>query len=270
MPLVRLPNPCLLAERSELSLDVATEICTAEIKSKFSDERLGVVDPAGAAPVLIYEPIQNVAGMLDLPASYLQYLESLFHELGGLTIADEIFTGLYRFGPLFAHTSKNLSPDIVTFSKGLTNGIAPLSAIWVAEDSGLAEDFNPGTHSCTYLNYELGLAVADRVLDRLEALDMVRLKGIGERLLALIDTKKPTESVQSHFSLGTVARLEFHSSEETIHLSKTLSEARPIGVLHATTGLSKRSIILHPAYTIPDEDINLVAEIVGDTLLVVS
>ncbi len=266
VPVVRLANPCLVAERTGLSLDAATDLCLKEVEDQFHDERLGVVDPSGASPILIYEAIQNVAGMLDLPARYLQRLEALVHEHGGLSIVDEIFSGLYRFGPLFCHASKDLSPDIVAFSKGLTNGITPLSAIWVAEDTGLAETFKPGTHSCTYLNYELGLTVADRVLDRLEELNLVRVRGIGERFLAAIKSHLPNGLIQSSFAQGSVVRLDFDGEGQTARSSEALMCARPTGILHATTGLAKRSLIFHPPYIVSNEEIVLAAEIIGSAM----
>lgn len=266
MPVVRLPNPCLLAEQEGIGIEEATDICLRRIEAGLTDERLGLHDPSGAVPVLIYEAIQNVAGMLDLPARYLQRLETMVRDEGGLSIVDEIFSGLYRFGPLFCHAAKGLSPDMVVFSKGLTNGVAPLSAIWVAEDTGLAEDFRPGTHSCTYLNYELGLALADRVLDRLDRLDMARVSGIGAALLGQVRAALPPGLLRSSFAQGTVMRLDFATQSLTRSLSQRLMEDGPVGVLHATTGLARTSLIFHPPYVISDAELAEAAQLIGGAM----
>ena len=263
MPLVRLPNPYFVAEREALSIEQATAICLRQIRMAFEDERLGVCDPSGSLPVLIYESIQNVAGMLDLPETYLAALEHLVRSRGGICIADEIFTGMYRFGPMFAHQAKALRPEICVFSKGLTNGMAPLSAIWVAEESGLSKTFVAGTHSCTYLNYELGLIIADRVLDRVAALDLRRAHSLGGSLLARIEAAAPRGIIAGSFAKGAVARIDLAGTELALRLSAAMLSAVPLGVLHATTGLARSSIILHPPYVISDDDLDRAAAVIG-------
>lgn len=261
LPVVRLPNPCLLAERSGLSISEATDLAIEELEAAFEDERLGIKDANGAMPVLVYEAIQNVAGMLDLPTRYLRTLERLIQDAQGITIVDEIFSGIYRFGPLFCHAEKGLEPDIVVFSKGLTNGVVPFAAIWVAEDSELAASFVPGTHSCTYLNYELGLVIADRVLDRLEGLNHTHVSGIADRLLNALQRRFDLSVFSGVFAKGTVTRLDFATEDQARAVSQALLASRPIGVLHATTGLAKRSIILHPPYVVPDTELEATADI---------
>jgi 4-aminobutyrate aminotransferase-like enzyme len=262
MPVVRLPNPHFVADREGLSIEQATAICLRQVRMAFEDERLGVCDPMGSLPVLIYESIQNVAGMLDLPAPYLAALEELVHATGGVSIADEIFAGMYRFGPMFAHQAKDLRPDIGVFSKGLTNGLAPLSAIWVAEESGLSDSFAAGTHSCTYLNYELGLIIADRVLDRVAALDLRRVHSLGHSILQRIEAAAPRGLITGRYANGAVARIDLAEAELARRLSTAMLNAVPLGVLHATTGLARKSIILHPPYVISDDDLDRAAEVI--------
>ena len=44
-----------------------------------------------------------------------------------LAIADEVMTGFYRTGKMFASHYMQTQPDIMCLSKGLTGGVLPMS-----------------------------------------------------------------------------------------------------------------------------------------------
>ncbi|MBD9597683.1 aminotransferase class III-fold pyridoxal phosphate-dependent enzyme [Ensifer sp. ENS05] len=251
----RLPNPVLMAEGGTVDKVASLEQCIQHVKQIFRDERFGFMDPHGSVPIFVFETVQNVAGMLDIPASYLQAIEECVREAGGVTIADEIFTGMYRLGGFCAHVSKGLKPDIVVMSKGLTNGLVPLSIIWVGDDSGLSETFRPGTHSCTYINNELALLTLEAVLRRLASIPEIENLAVGARLHSSIAQHVPEVAALDAFATGNVLRLNFPTSETAKRFSELITEHAEIGVLHATTGLAKSSVIFHPAYVIGEEDI---------------
>ncbi|MEQ9245274.1 MAG: aminotransferase class III-fold pyridoxal phosphate-dependent enzyme [Nitratireductor sp.] len=262
----RLPNPYFVAERERISLERATDFCIRYTEQAFNDERYSIVDPHGSTPVFLFEPVQNVSGMLDLPADYLIQIEKLVKERAGVVVADEIFSGMYRFGPLFAHAEKSVAPDVIVFSKGLTNGIVPLSAIWVSDDSGLAGHFVPGTHSCTYLNGELGFVIANRVLDALSTIDTQAISRIGADFLSSITLYCNSHFLTQSFSKGSVLRIDLPDRDAAQSLSDRLLNNGPVGVLHAKTGLAHRSIIFHPPYTISLAELDCAARIVGNAI----
>jgi 4-aminobutyrate aminotransferase/(S)-3-amino-2-methylpropionate transaminase len=67
-------------------------------------------------------------GVVVPPPSFLPALGELSRELGALTIADEIWTGLGRSGKLLFSLSPGFTPDLVCLGKGLGGGL-PLSAL---------------------------------------------------------------------------------------------------------------------------------------------
>jgi 4-aminobutyrate aminotransferase/(S)-3-amino-2-methylpropionate transaminase len=266
MPHFRLPNPFFVAEREMIGIAEATQKCIKFVEKAFSDERYGVSDRRRTAPVFIFEPVQNVAGMLDMPSDYLIAIERLVKEAGGLCIADEIFSGMYRFGLLFAHSDKGLAPDIVAFSKGLTNGMAPLSAVWVADSCDLATSFAPGTHSCTYLNNELAFMLADRVLDAFAKMDKTSIGTLGARFSSEIQSNCAVDLRAKQFSKGSVVVFNLLGPDELATVSHRILHQGVVGVLHASTGLAPRTLIFHPPYTIGSEDLKDAAAVIGKVM----
>jgi 4-aminobutyrate aminotransferase-like enzyme len=266
MPHFRLPNPFFVAEREKIDLAQAAQKCIRLVEEAFSDERYGVFDRRRTTPVFIFEPIQNVAGMLDMPADYLFVIEQLVRKARGLCIADEIFSGMYRLGSLFAHPAKGLTPDIVVFSKGLTNGMAPLSAVWIADNCELATGFAPGTHSCTYLNNELAFMLADRVLDAFAEMDKTGIETLGARLSSEIQSNCAVDLHDRRFTKGSVLVFNLPGPDELAAASNKILFGDVMGVLHASTGLAPRSIIFHPPYTIGSEDLKAAAAVIGKAM----
>ena len=96
-----------------------------------------VLDQAGGdVACLIAEPIQGVGGFTHGPDGLLGALAAVLRERGILWISDEVQTGWGRTGEHFwgwqAHTDE-VTPDIVTFAKGIGNGLSVGGVIARAE-----------------------------------------------------------------------------------------------------------------------------------------
>ncbi len=94
-----------------------------------------LADRPGRHAALIVEPmVQGAGGMRMHDPGFLREAEKLCREAGVLLICDEVFTGFYRTGRLFAFEHANLKPDFITLSKGLTGGFVPLGATLATEE----------------------------------------------------------------------------------------------------------------------------------------
>src|SRR5439155_18626657 len=127
-----------------------------------------------------------------------------------LIIADEVFTGFHRTGRKWGFSHYDFVPDIVVISKALTNGLAPLSCVWAREPLSAPENFPPGTHSVTFANQPLGLAIADAVLDRFDRwsdlqADLARLE--RDLAAALVTVAARAQLVQRTSVQGDTARM---------------------------------------------------------------
>ena len=77
----------------------------------------------------IFEPIQGANGYIPVDEEWLVRTVSDAKRAGVVVIADEIQSGYYRHGVLSPSCSMGLAPDIYLFSKSMTNGSFPMSAV---------------------------------------------------------------------------------------------------------------------------------------------
>ncbi|MEX2496318.1 MAG: aminotransferase class III-fold pyridoxal phosphate-dependent enzyme [Woeseia sp.] len=86
----------------------------------------------GVAAV-IFEPVQGIAGALNLSPAFLQALRRSTAASGALLIADEVQCGMGRSGRWFSVEFSGVAPDLLTSAKSLGGGV-PCAAV-LATDS---------------------------------------------------------------------------------------------------------------------------------------
>jgi adenosylmethionine-8-amino-7-oxononanoate aminotransferase len=84
------------------------------------------------AAVILEPLVQGAGGMrMHTPQTLRQFVE-ITRRHGVLFIADEVMTGGYRTGTLWAHQAAGIVPDLVCAAKTLAGGIMPLAATLAA------------------------------------------------------------------------------------------------------------------------------------------
>ena len=131
------------------------------------------------AAVIIEPLVQGAGGMRMSSVSFLQDVMARLREHDALIIFDEVLTGFYRTGKMFACDHVAVKPDMVCLAKGLTGGMLPLAATVVGSKvtqvfEGAGGVDGQGTderfmHGHTYTANPLGCAVAHASLDLLQA-----------------------------------------------------------------------------------------------------
>jgi 4-aminobutyrate aminotransferase-like enzyme len=91
-------------------------------------EELIQTTTTGEIAAFMAEPIQGVGGFITPPKEYFQVVLEIVRKYGGLFICDEVQTGCGRTGKTFCGIEHwGVQPDVVTFAKGLANGL-PIGA----------------------------------------------------------------------------------------------------------------------------------------------
>src|ERR1700691_3504123 len=93
-------------------------------------ERLVALHDASTIAAVIVEPIGGSAGVILPPVGYLKRLREICDKHDILLIFDEVITGFGRTGKPFAALTFEVTPDIMTTAKGLTNGAIPMGAVF--------------------------------------------------------------------------------------------------------------------------------------------
>ncbi|MGV9257127.1 aspartate aminotransferase family protein [Streptomyces sp. NPDC003703] len=151
---------------------------------------LGHTRPPAA---LIAEPIQGVGGFTSPPDGLYAAFREVLAEHGVLWIADEVQTGWGRTGDHFwgwqAH-GRSGPPDLVTFAKGIGNGMSIGGVIARAEIMNCLDAHSISTFGGTQITMAAGLANLNHLLDhdlqgnarRVGGLLIERLRAVAARL----------------------------------------------------------------------------------------
>jgi 4-aminobutyrate aminotransferase-like enzyme len=88
----------------------------------------------GRVAAFFAEPIQGVGGFITPPREYFKEIVGIIKKYGGLFICDEVQTGWGRTGgKMFGIEHWGVDPDIMTFAKGMANGVPIGATIATAE-----------------------------------------------------------------------------------------------------------------------------------------
>ncbi len=143
-------------------------------------ERLVALHGADTIAAVIVEPVSCSGGVLIPPVGYLEKLREITRKYGILLIFDEVITGFGRVGAATASELFNVTPDIITCAKGLTNGAVPMGAAVISNEIYNAVLAASPTgidlfHGYTYSGHPLAAAAG------LAALEVYREEGLFQR-----------------------------------------------------------------------------------------
>ena len=133
---------------------------------------------------VIVEPIQGENGVVEPPSGFLAQARELTASVGALLWIDEVQTGIGRCGAWLASSDSGVTPDIVTFAKGLGNGF-PVGAC--VATGAAASLLGPGSHGTTFGGNPVAAAAGLAVLNIIERDGLLeRVTAAGERLASRI------------------------------------------------------------------------------------
>ena len=113
----------------------------------------------GNVACLIFEPIQGVGGFAIPPDGFYGEMSKVLSNYGTLLISDEVQTGWGRTGEHFwGYQAHGITPDMLTFAKGVGNGITLAGVVARAEIMESVTALNFSTFGGNPLSAAAGLA----------------------------------------------------------------------------------------------------------------
>jgi taurine--2-oxoglutarate transaminase len=157
-------------------------------------EQVIVLEGASTVAAIILETVVGTNGVLVPPAGYLPGVRALCDKYGIMYIADEVMVGFGRIGEWFAVNAFNVTPDLISFAKGVNSGYVPLGGVIMSERIASFFDDVSFAGGLTYSGHPLACAagvatfdvferdgILERVLDLGERVVEPALRGMAER-----------------------------------------------------------------------------------------
>lgn len=92
-----------------------------------------VLEGPDTIAALILESVPGTAGIYVPPPGYMAGVRELTEKYGIVFIADEVMSGFGRTGKWFAVDHWDITPDLITFAKGVNSGYVPLGGVVINE-----------------------------------------------------------------------------------------------------------------------------------------
>ena len=125
----------------------------------------------------IGEPIHGAGGVIYPTEDYWQQVRAICSRYDVLLIADEIITGFGRTGRWFGLDHWNVTPDILSFAKGVSSGYLPLGGIMIThairDVLNSVEPANRWMHGFTNSGHPACCAAALRNIEIIEQENLV-------------------------------------------------------------------------------------------------
>jgi beta-alanine--pyruvate transaminase len=141
----------------------------ADLADELERRIIPLHDATNIAAVIV-EPVAGAGGVLIPPRGYLERLRAICDRHGILLVFDEVITGFGRLGRPFAADYFGVTPDLITFAKGITSGTVPMGGVIARKEIYRTFMDSPGAgveffHGYTYSGHPLASAAALGTLD---------------------------------------------------------------------------------------------------------
>ena len=156
---------------------------------------------------VISEPVQGAGGVWPPEDGYLQGLRRLCTDNGALLILDEVICGFGRTGSWFGAQTFGVTPDLITFAKGVTSGYQPLSGVILAPE--VAESVTESGFllrtGYTYSGHPAAAAAAVANINLIESDGLVdRANHIGKKTSEGLDALVADRIIVDYRGVGAV------------------------------------------------------------------
>jgi len=201
---------------------------------------------------VIVEPVQGLAGAVDLGAPFLAALRERCDAVGAFLIFDEVQCGVGRTGAPFAANLYKVMPDMLTTAKALGNGF-PCAALLMT--AAVTATLKPESLGTTFGGGPMACAAIEAVIEAIESeglLERVRRTGAYIREHCIVGP------VTAHQGAGLLVGLRTQRPARQIQ-----AELLECGIL-AGTASDPHILRLLPPYILEEEHVDMLRDALSD------
>ena len=211
---------------------------------------------AGRVAAIISEPVQGAGGVHPSNDGYLQGLRALADQHGAYLIFDEVICGFGRLGSWWGAQHYGVTPDLITFAKGVSSGYVPLGGVLVgpAVRAPLEADASfVLRHGYTYSGHASACAagLANLAIIRSEGL-VDRANPIGARLSTGLHALHRAGKLAEVRGVGAVWGIGLHEGMNPAAVRSTMMHHGAI-----VRPIPPATLAFCPPLVISDDDIDL-------------
>lgn len=132
-------------------------------------ERVIQSEGQSSIAAILLETVPGTAGVLVPPTGYLAGVRKLADKYGIVLIFDEVMCGFGRTGEWFAFQGFDVTPDLITFAKGVNSGYVPVGGVVISESIANAFETQVFPGGLTYSGHPLAMASIVGSIDAMES-----------------------------------------------------------------------------------------------------
>lgn len=141
--------------RSEFWASTPEEECTRALHHL---ERVVQAEGPESIAAILLESVPGTAGIMVPPPGYLSGARAICDRYGIKLILDEVMAGFGRTGEWFAFDAHDVTPDLITFAKGVNSGYIPVGGVIISSEIAHAFDDRVFPGGLTYSGHPLAAA----------------------------------------------------------------------------------------------------------------
>ena len=248
---------------------------TEDLLLELENRILPLHDPSNIAAVIV-EPISGSAGWYLPPKGYLKRLREICDKHGILLIFDEVITGFGRLGVNFGADYYGVVPDMLSFAKGVTNGVIPLGGVICSDriyDAMMQASANSPEyaieffHGYTYSGHPVACAAAIATLELFSQENLFERAGQMGKVLgdAMHSALKGLPNVIGIRTLGLAGAVELASvpGAPGKRAYDIFMECFHNGVMVRPAG---ENVVVCPPFIVENEHIDRIVNVLADAI----
>ena len=212
---------------------------------------------------VITEPVQGAAGVFPPPDGYLEGLRRLCDQHGAYLIFDEVICGFGRLGTWTASEYFGVTPDIITFAKGVSSGYLPSAGAVLSRKVVDPFEADPNwmlRHGYTYSGHPAASAASVANLDVLADGLLDRAKKVGARLGEGLESLAADGTIAEARGAGALWAARLNDGADAVEVRDAMLDRgvipRPIG----------DAVAFCPPLVISDEEVDRCVDVLAEVI----